>query len=199
MKFGKQQSAIVLASLGVLGITVSTPVRTHSVVGPPIQESKTYVVSVPDTEQEMKIVVTDGRAWIKLTVEGEEPRNWDVIAGDDLAAARAEWERDYTDVWIDLQQVVESRARDHIERAYESDMKTDLLYLVGAQEEYFADYVTYVTGLAPLEFTPTPGVTITINAADVGGWNATATHAESSTICTMSIGLIDVRDDGIPR
>ena len=59
MKTGKQQSAIVLASLGVLGITASTTVRTHSVVGPPMQESKTYVVSVPDTEQEMKIVVTE--------------------------------------------------------------------------------------------------------------------------------------------
>ena len=208
MKTGRPQSAIVLASLGVLGITVLATVRTHGVVGPLLQESKTYVVSAPDTEQEMKVVVTDGRAWIQITVEGEEPRNWDVNAGDDLDAADAELDREHTEVWIDLQQVVQSRAGDHIERAFVSDMKADLLYLVGAQEAYFSDYVTYLTDLATLEFTSTPGVTITISAADADAWNATATHVETSTICTISIGFgggdatadsFDVRDDGIPR
>ena len=115
-------------------------------------------------------------------------------------------ERDYTEIWIDLQQVVETRTRDHIERAYVSDMRTDLLYLVGSQEVYFADYVTYLTDLSTLQFTSIPGVTITINAANADGWNATATHAETSTICRISIGFggsyataDDVRNDGIPR
>jgi prepilin-type N-terminal cleavage/methylation domain-containing protein len=71
-------------------------------------------------------------------------------------------------------------------RAYVAAMKSDLRNLVLAEETYYADNVVYTTSLATTIYSPSQGVTITIGAASVGGWNATATHsALQGTVCAI--------------
>jgi prepilin-type N-terminal cleavage/methylation domain-containing protein len=71
-------------------------------------------------------------------------------------------------------------------KAYVAAMKSDLRNLVLAEETYFADNVVYTTSLASTVFTPSAGVTVTIGAASVGGWNATARHqALQGTVCAI--------------
>jgi prepilin-type N-terminal cleavage/methylation domain-containing protein len=74
-------------------------------------------------------------------------------------------------------------------KAYVAALKSDLRNLVTAEELYFADNVTYTTSLSTTVFQPTSGVTVTIGAATVGGWNATATHtALATTVCAIFSG-----------
>ena len=74
-------------------------------------------------------------------------------------------------------------------KAYIAAMKSDLRNLVTAEELYFADNVTYTTTLDATAYRATSGVTVTIGAASVTGWNATASHqALPGTACAIFAG-----------
>ena len=68
------------------------------------------------------------------------------------------------------------------ERAYRSSMVSDLRTVASAQELYYAVNMTYggVTDLT--SYSPTDGVTVTINHADNLGFAAVATHAGAPTV-----------------
>lgn len=75
------------------------------------------------------------------------------------------------------------------EKAYIAAMKSDLKNLATAQEGYFSDAQTYSTSLTDVNFTPSTGVNITVNAATATGWDASATHdAVASKTCTIEVG-----------
>jgi len=76
----------------------------------------------------------------------------------------------------------------------ESPMKSDLLNLITAEEDYFADSSTYSSTLAegsPLSqrFGPSIGVTVTIGVATATGFNAMARSLEDpSLVCGIFVG-----------
>jgi prepilin-type N-terminal cleavage/methylation domain-containing protein len=75
------------------------------------------------------------------------------------------------------------------EKAIMAAMKSDLRNLASAQESYFYDYIAYTQTLANLvAFRPSTGVTITINQATMGGWSATAAHANTTRQCFLFVG-----------
>jgi type II secretion system protein G len=62
-------------------------------------------------------------------------------------------------------------------KAYKAAMKGDLRNLATAQEGYAADNAgAYSTSLTALNFTPSTGVTVTVQTADNTGWVAEAVH-----------------------
>ena len=73
-------------------------------------------------------------------------------------------------------------------RYYKTTMITDLRNLAITQESYWHDQDTYASDLATLQFTSSPGVTITIVTSDAGGWSATATHANDASTCSIFYG-----------
>ena len=76
-------------------------------------------------------------------------------------------------------------------KAYVASMKSDLRNLVTAQEAYFADNnSTYASSMAALNtgFMPSSGVTVVIGSVTNTGWSATATHASTTTTCTLTVG-----------
>jgi type IV pilus assembly protein PilA len=95
------------------------------------------------------------------------------------------------------------------EKAYLASMKSDLRNLATAQEAYASDHDgSYLSGSAsnlsgtvtPLAdggvviFTPSSGVSITVDAQDAtatdpAGWKATATHVSTMKSCAMFVGL----------
>ena len=60
------------------------------------------------------------------------------------------------------------------EKAYIASMKSDLRNILTAQENYFADNITYTTSTALLNLQASSGVTVTIANTTTTGWNATA-------------------------
>jgi prepilin-type N-terminal cleavage/methylation domain-containing protein len=88
------------------------------------------------------------------------------------------------------------------EKAYIASMKADLRNLVNAEEAYFADSTTYTNSFATTQYSTSPGVTYTINAADGQGWNAQASHSGTSTTCTITVGtgssIISGQNEGEP-
>lgn len=76
------------------------------------------------------------------------------------------------------------------EKAYIAAMKSDLRNLVTAQEAFFADSMKYASSTtAPgLNFSPSAGVSVTINTASGTGWNATATHSGTTKSCGIAVG-----------
>ena len=68
------------------------------------------------------------------------------------------------------------------EKAYVSAMKSDLRNLAAAEEAYFADYLTYTTSTANVDFNQTNQVTITI------GTGTTSIDFNQSTQVTITIG-----------
>jgi prepilin-type N-terminal cleavage/methylation domain-containing protein len=77
------------------------------------------------------------------------------------------------------------------ERAAIASMKSDLRNLVSSQEAYFADNQEYYDGPIPsteLVYSPSQGVTITINEATGTGWSATATTAITTRTCAVFLG-----------
>ncbi len=75
------------------------------------------------------------------------------------------------------------------EQAQVAKMKSDLRNLITAQEAYYVENDTYTATLGDLtDFTASQGVTVTINAADANGWDATATHGSSDQDCAVAIG-----------
>ncbi len=75
------------------------------------------------------------------------------------------------------------------QKTYVAQMKSDLRNLATAQEAYFYDSMFYTTSLASLNnFSPTSGVTLTVNEATPAGWSATATHAQVARQCFLFSG-----------
>lgn len=75
------------------------------------------------------------------------------------------------------------------EKAIMAVLKSDLRNLASAQESYFYDNITYAPSLAGLTaFRPSTGVTITVNQATMGGWSATAAHANTTRQCFLFVG-----------
>lgn len=80
------------------------------------------------------------------------------------------------------------------EKAYKATMKADLRNLATAQEAYLYDWLTYYNGGIPsgqIDYNPSNGVSVTLVAAAMSGWSATATHVGTpSSTCAMFIGLV---------
>jgi len=74
------------------------------------------------------------------------------------------------------------------EKAYIAAMKSDLRNLVTAQESYFADYVTYTSSQANLNYTPSTGVTVTVASPSGTGWSATSSHNGTTKTCGIYVG-----------
>ena len=89
------------------------------------------------------------------------------------------------------------------EKAYLAAMKSDLRNLVTAEESYFADYVTYSTSQANLNYNPSTGVTVTIANQSGTGWNATASHNATTKTCGIFVGSaaapITGQNEGEPK
>ncbi len=74
-------------------------------------------------------------------------------------------------------------------KAAAAALKTDLRNLATAQESYFYDTGTYSTDLAALKVVLSPSVTLSIGAADVSGWSATATRPQADpNTCAVFYG-----------
>ena len=74
------------------------------------------------------------------------------------------------------------------EKTYVAQMKSDLRNLATAEEAFFYDSIKYTTSLAALNnFSPTTGVSIAV-VASAGGWNATASHAQTPRQCYLYSG-----------
>ena len=79
------------------------------------------------------------------------------------------------------------------EKAYTATMKGDLHNLATAQEAYWNDSAVYYGGAFPsaqMVYSPSVGVTITINVASAAGWAATATHTISPVTCALFAGPV---------
>ncbi len=78
------------------------------------------------------------------------------------------------------------------EKAYVAAMKSDLRNLAAAEEAYFADYLTYTTSLANVDFNQTNQVTISIGTGTTSGWAATAGHSgvtsTTNDVCELYYG-----------
>jgi len=76
-------------------------------------------------------------------------------------------------------------------KAYLATMKSDLKNFASAQESYYYDHNAYYNGAVPnaaIPFSPSSGVNITITAADVAGWAATASHDIVPNTCSIFVG-----------
>ncbi len=75
------------------------------------------------------------------------------------------------------------------ERAFTATMKSDLRNLATAEESYFYDNSTYATNLSALTaYSPSTGITVTINSATVAGWAATASRPGLTQQCYLFVG-----------
>jgi prepilin-type N-terminal cleavage/methylation domain-containing protein len=89
------------------------------------------------------------------------------------------------------------------EKAYRSQMQTDLRTLVVAQESYFDLKHEYGTDIAQLEFNKTTGVTVKILDTNANSWSAEATHSSTELKCGLYMGSaepptgIPIPDEGI--
>jgi prepilin-type N-terminal cleavage/methylation domain-containing protein len=74
-------------------------------------------------------------------------------------------------------------------RANIARVKSDLRNLETAQESYFYENSMYSTTVAALKVNTSPGVSITVVAADSTGWSATAVHATTNPVtCAVFYG-----------
>ena len=75
------------------------------------------------------------------------------------------------------------------DKAYVAAMKSDLRNLATSQESYYYDYSAYSPSLSQLPaYNATAGVTVTINAAGIGGWSGTATSTNTTRQCFLFVG-----------
>jgi prepilin-type N-terminal cleavage/methylation domain-containing protein len=72
-------------------------------------------------------------------------------------------------------------------KTYIGAMKSDLRNLATAQEAFFYDSAYYTSSLTLLNFSPTTGVSLTINVI-AGGWNAQAQHTLTPSRCYLFAG-----------
>ena len=68
------------------------------------------------------------------------------------------------------------------EEVYRSTMVSDLKTVASAQEVYYAVNMSYGTLADLTAYTPSKGVTVTINHADYAGFAAVATHTGAPTV-----------------
>jgi prepilin-type N-terminal cleavage/methylation domain-containing protein len=73
------------------------------------------------------------------------------------------------------------------EKAYLTQMKSDLRNLVTAEEAYFADSIKYTTNLGTMYRTSTGVVGPTI-ALTGDGWTATVSHTTTTRTCAVYAG-----------
>jgi len=77
------------------------------------------------------------------------------------------------------------------ERAFMAALKSDLRNLATAEEAYFFDNAMYTSSLASLPaYSTSPGNSVTINQATVGGWSATASHSGLTKQCFLFMGSV---------
>ncbi|HTR19887.1 MAG TPA: prepilin-type N-terminal cleavage/methylation domain-containing protein [Gemmatimonadales bacterium] len=75
------------------------------------------------------------------------------------------------------------------EKAYLTQMKSDLRNLETAEEAFLFDSLKYTSSLAAMNnFKTSSDVTITINTATAGGWSATAVHSQTPIKCYVING-----------
>ena len=75
------------------------------------------------------------------------------------------------------------------EKAHIAAMKSDLRNLATAEEAFFYDSAKYTVNFAQMSgYTPTQGVTITINEATPKGWSATAISVSTPRACYVFSG-----------
>ncbi len=77
------------------------------------------------------------------------------------------------------------------EKAYVARMTNDLRNLAVSQEAYFDDNNAYYSGTIPssaLIYNPSVGVSVSIDAATVDGWAATASSVGTSRQCQVFYG-----------
>jgi type IV pilus assembly protein PilA len=74
-------------------------------------------------------------------------------------------------------------------KAYFAGMQSDLHNLTTAQEAYFYDHSAYTAALDSLQFNTSHGDVVSVTAASVSGWAATATNPESYPhMCALFMG-----------
>jgi prepilin-type N-terminal cleavage/methylation domain-containing protein len=74
-------------------------------------------------------------------------------------------------------------------RAFAASMRTDLRNLATAEEAYFFENNSYTSDESRLQFTRSPGVSITFGPTSDIGWSATATHPSAHPgTCAMFVG-----------
>ncbi len=76
------------------------------------------------------------------------------------------------------------------EKAYRSQMQTDLRSIVVAQEAYFDLNLAYAPDVSLLDFNKTPAVTISILETAGNGWSAKATHTAIPDECGFYTGPV---------
>ena len=90
-------------------------------------------------------------------------------------------------------------------QAYVAAMKADLRNLASAQEAYMGETRAYYDGPVPgggLTYAPTTGVAIALSSVTAGGWQATATHSQTTRSCAIFMGtasaLAPATNEGSP-
>ena len=89
------------------------------------------------------------------------------------------------------------------EKAYLASMKSDLRNVVTVEEAYFSDFQIYTAGtgsnlagvgvqMAPTNFVPSAGVTMTAAATGGTGWSATSGHSGTTKTCAIFVGVAAV-------
>ncbi|HEX4575418.1 MAG TPA: prepilin-type N-terminal cleavage/methylation domain-containing protein [Gemmatimonadales bacterium] len=75
------------------------------------------------------------------------------------------------------------------DRAYISQMKSDLRNLATAEEAFFYDSATYTTNFARMNnYAASVGIAVVINEATPQGWSATATSTNTYHQCAVFSG-----------
>lgn len=77
------------------------------------------------------------------------------------------------------------------EKAYVSQLRSDLRNLATAQEAYWNDYAVYYGGAVPttqLLYNPSQNVSVTMTEGTVSGWGAKAAHPMTPVVCALFTG-----------
>lgn len=77
------------------------------------------------------------------------------------------------------------------EQAFVSNLRSDLRNLATAQTAYEADNGTFYAGAvpaAPLVYSPSEDVQITLSDVSATGWAAKATHPGTTRVCALFLG-----------
>ncbi len=75
------------------------------------------------------------------------------------------------------------------EKAYVASMKADLRNLVGSEEGYLVDFLTYTADLGT-RYQESPGITVAIEGVSASGWAATALHTGTAMTCAIFYGNV---------
>lgn len=81
------------------------------------------------------------------------------------------------------------RLRNTRGRGYTATLHSDLRNLAVAEEAYYYQNGAYTSDIARLPVSVSPGVTLSVSAADERGWGATAVHpAAYQSLCAIFYG-----------